>query len=159
MDKQRPKPAAMVQYDSNNFYSQLGISPLMPTDEIKSLITTEQMRAKGAKRGQSAQKFGSAEEDFIVLQKLLDTIGNAKKREQYDYDNPQNQVLTVQPSPYDKWLDPKKQCDLVSAFLVEVLGQECWLPHPDSLPLWLPTNLDPETEAFLVTFTLNHPIP
>ncbi|MBK8920281.1 MAG: hypothetical protein IPM81_02050 [Saprospirales bacterium] len=110
------------------------------------------MRAKEARRGKAAQKFGSADDAFIGLQKLLDAIGNATKREQYDYDNPHNQVLTVQPSPYDKWLDPKKQCDLVSAFLIEALGQDCWLPHPDSLPLWLPTGLDPELEAFLSTY-------
>ncbi|WP_420147097.1 hypothetical protein [Spirosoma sp.] len=152
MDKRRPKPKSMVQYDPNNYYSQLGISPLMPTDEIKALITEQQMDARRGRRKQTIQQFGSADDTFVRLQQILDAIGSAKKREQYDYDNPHNRVLTVQPDPYDQWLDTQNQAELATAVLIEVLGNDCWLPHPGSLPLWILTKLDSELAAFLSAY-------
>ncbi|WP_210489349.1 hypothetical protein [Rufibacter aurantiacus] len=147
----------MVQYDPDNFYSQLGISPLMPTDEIKAFITSKQMEARKNRRGQTNKKLNSADDIFIRLQKILDAIGSSKKREKYDYENPQNQVLTVQPSPYDNWLDRKNQIELVTALLVEVLGNNCWLPHPDSLSLWMPTGIDSDLETYLTHYFDNNP--
>ncbi len=46
MDLRRPKPETFVQYDPNNYYAQLGLSPLDSTRKIKAEITRRQMEAK-----------------------------------------------------------------------------------------------------------------
>jgi hypothetical protein len=135
MDKKRPKPKSMVLYDTNNYYSQLGISPLTPTEEIIAMVNTRQMEARHQKNVSDGE---SGDSEFIRLQRILDAIGSAKKRETYDYNNPHNLVLTVQPDPYDKWLDSQYQANLLTAILFEITDGKHEMPHPDSAFLWSP---------------------
>jgi hypothetical protein len=144
MDLRRPKPETFVQYDPNNYYAQLGLSPLDSTRKIKAEITRRQMEAKKRSLSKQSQEFGADEEEFDRLQKITEVFGSNKKREKYDLLNPQSELLTVQPSPDDRWFDPQYRIDLVSAWLLEELGQQLFLPAAESLSLWAPKAIEPE---------------
>lgn len=148
----RPKPHAFVQYDPNNYYAILGVSPLTSTQEIKNQINRMRKVALEKRRGIVDQKFSDVDEEVIKLQEIEQAIGSPQKRETYDRLNPQNELLTVQPGIYDRWFDPRYRIDLVSAWLLEELGQEQFLPSPESVHLWAPQGIDPELLAFLTQF-------
>ena len=87
------------------------------------------------------------------MQALENEIGTPKTRAKYDQANPQNELLTIQPCPHDRWLDPRHRASLISAWLVEELGRDVQLPSPESLKLWAPRGLDPELAAFLASLS------
>jgi hypothetical protein len=145
----RPNPSAFVQYDPRNYYSRLGISPLTPTQEIKAAITRKQNEARKRRRFQGEQKFSEADFEFVELQKIAESFASPKKREEYDRLNPQNALLTVQSSDYDNWFESSSRINLVSAWLVEELGQEKFIPTPESLHIWCPKGPDTELLDFL----------
>ncbi len=153
-NSKRPKPNMLIQYDPNNFYAKLGVSPQASIRDIKSIITKKQNEAKNKKRYEEAGKYGKAEDEFIEWQKIAKAFASPKKREEYDLLNPQSELLTVQASEYDDWLDRFSRIDLVSAWLVEYLGQEKFLPTPDSLHLWCPCGIDTELLSFLEQFEI-----
>jgi hypothetical protein len=149
----RPRPKTMVRLDVYNAYARLGVSPLMPTEEIKEVINRKRKDVMRRRRTRGEQQFGEEEAEMTRLQAIEDEIGTPKARARYDWLNPQNALLTVQPGPADLGLDPKHRLGLATAWLVEELGRERALPSPESLALWAPRGLDPELVAFLAAFT------
>jgi hypothetical protein len=154
----RPKPYTFVQYDPNNYYAQLGVSPLTSTQEIGEIITRKRNEALRSRGSQTQQKFGESDEAAIKFQEIDKAIGSPKKRELYDRLHPQNELLTVQPGFYDRWFDPQYRIELISAWLLEELGPERFLPTPECLHLWAPHGVDPELLAFLAQFEADSPL-
>jgi hypothetical protein len=156
----RPKPRDFVQYDPNNYYAKLGISPLTPIKEIKAIIIRKQMEIKNQLHRSSQQKSKKTKyiKEFDKWQKIGESFASPKKREEYDRLNPQSELLTVQLSDYDDWFERSSRLDLVSAWLVKELGQEKFLPTPGSLQLWCPMGLDPELLDFLAQFEIQDEI-
>jgi hypothetical protein len=156
----------MVRLDLYNAYARLGVSPLMTTEEIKAtaLRKRKEILGKRKQRVIVLQEFGEEEAEMAELQQLESQIGVPKARAQYDQANPQNELLTVQPSPYDRMLDPRHRSSLITAWLIEELGRDSLLPSPDCLALWTPGPPNPDLEAFLQAFvtessaTIDHPL-
>ena len=119
----RPRSKAMVRVDLENAYAKLGVSPLMTTEEIKRVAEQKRRELMRRRRTKSHQQFGAEEDEMTALQAIEDQIGTARAREKYDQANPQNELLTVQPAPHDRWLDPRRRDGLITAWLVEELGQ------------------------------------
>ncbi len=151
-DSKRPRPKAPVQLDTNNAYARLGASPLMSTDEIKALVQRKRKELMRKRRTRGQQQFGEEEAEITSLQEIEDLIGSPKARARYDEMNPRNELLTIQPSPGDRWLDPKHRSGLVSAWLVEELGESALLPSPDCLQFWAPSGIGDDLAAFLAAF-------
>ena len=135
---ERPRAKTMVQLDSDNAYARLGVSPLLPTTEIKEVINRKRKEVMRRRRTRGEQRFGEEEAEMTRLQAIEDEIGTPKARARYDRLNPQNALLTVQPGPSDSILDPASRAGLATAWLVEELGRESSLPTAESLALWAP---------------------
>ena len=142
----------MIQLDPDNAYARLGVSPLLPTAEIKEVINRKRKEVSRRRRGRADQQFGEEDAEMTHLQAIEDEIGTPRARARYDRLNPQNALLTVQPGPGDSLLDPGSRAGLATAWLVEQLGRESPLPTAESLALWAPRGLDPELVAFLAAF-------
>ncbi len=102
-------------------------------------------------KGQAAS--GDDEAEIIELQAIEKQIGSPASREAYDREHPQNALLTVQPAPRDRAFEPAKIASLVTAWLVDELGADSMLLHPDAYWLWLPSGLDSELAAQLAPFS------
>ncbi len=148
----RPRAKAMASLDLYNAYARLGVSPLLSTDEIKADILRKRKELMRQRRTRGQQEFGKEETEITELQALEDEIGTPKARARYDQANPQNELLTVQPSPGDRYLDSRRRSSLVTAWLVEELGRDVLLPSADSLFLWAPNGLGTDLVAFLAEF-------
>jgi hypothetical protein len=142
----------MIRLDPYNAYARLGVSPLLSTDEIKAAVLRKRKELMHRRRARTQQQFGEEEAEITALQMIEDEIGSPRARALYDQAHPQNELLTVQPSPLDRWLEPKARAALVTAWLVEELGRDAQLPSPESLSLWAPRGLGPDMEAFLAEF-------
>jgi hypothetical protein len=142
----------MVGLDLHNAYARLGVSPLLPTDEIKEVINRKRKEVMRRRRTRGEQQFGEEEAEMTRLQAIEDEIGTPRARARYDRLNPQNALLTIQPAPCDLGLDPKHRVGLATAWLVEALGRASSLPSPESLSLWAFQGLDPDLIAFLSAF-------
>jgi hypothetical protein len=153
-DGGRPRSKSLVRLDLYNAYARLGVSPLMSTDEIKAAVLRKRNELMKRRRTRSRQQFGEEETEITELQAIEEEIGTPRARAKYDQANPQNELLTVQPSPHDRWLDPLRRASLISAWLVEELGRDCLLPSPESLRFWAPRGLDDELTAFLADFVV-----
>ena len=149
---ERPRARTMVQLDPDNAYARLGVSPLLPTAEIKEVINRKRKEVNRRRRTRADQHFGEEDAEMTRLQAIEDEIGTPKARARYDRLNPQNALLTVQPGPGDSLLDPGSRAGLATAWLIEELGREAPLPTAESLALWAPGGLDPELVAFLAPF-------
>jgi hypothetical protein len=149
---ERPRARTMVQLDPDNAYARLGVSPLLPTAEIKEVINRERKEVMRRRRTRGEQRFGPEEAEMTRLQAIEDEIGTPKARARYDRLNPQNVLLTVHPGPDDSCLDPANRAGLATAWLMEELGREGMLPTAESLALWAPGGLDPDLAAFLAAF-------
>jgi hypothetical protein len=145
----RPRAKTLVSLDLYNAYARLGVSPLLPTDEIKEVINRKRKELVRRRRGRADQQFGEEEAEMTRLQAIEDEIGTPKARAQYDRLNPQNALLTIQPAPGDANLDARYRWGLATAWVVEQLGRETSLPSAEALPLWAPHGLDPEVVEFL----------
>ncbi len=148
----RPRPKTMVRLDVYNAYARLGVSPLLPTDEIKEVINRKRKEVMRRRRTRGEQQFGEEDNEMTRLQEIEDEIGTPKARARYDQRNPQNELLTIQPGPADKALDSRHRTGLATAWLVEELGREKSLPSPECLTFWAPKGLDPELIEFLTAF-------
>jgi hypothetical protein len=148
----RPRAKTMVGLDVHNAYARLGVSPLLPTDEIKEIINRKRKELVRRRRTRADQQFGAEEAEMTSLQAIEDEIGTPKARARYDRVNPQNLLLTVQPAPGDAGLDPGYRSGLVTAWLVEELGRESRIPSAEALSLWAPHGLGPEIIEFLAGF-------
>lgn len=148
----RPRPRARMAIDVDNVYGKLGVSPLATTDEIKKLLSDRRGQAMAERRAQGAQGSGDVEATIIELQELEKQVGSPAAREAYDARHPQNKLLTVQPAPRDRLLEPARLAGLVTAWLAEELGPDVFLLHPDAYWLWLPDGLSPELRRELERF-------
>jgi hypothetical protein len=152
-ESKRPKSKSLVRLDLYNAYARLGASPLLSTEEIKALVQRKRKELMRKRRTRGQQQFGEEEAEITELQEIENEIGTPKARACYDRENPQNELLTIQPSPHDRWLDPKHRARLVTAWLVEELGRDALLPSPDCLPLWAPGGIDDDLAVFLAEFS------
>ena len=148
----RPRSKSLVALDLNNAYERLGISPLASTDEIRRFADLKRRESARKRRARSQQVYGAEEAEMTELQEIENLIGTVKNRAAYDRENPQNELLTVQPAPCDQWLDPRQRATMITAWLVEELGREVALPSPESLTLWASHGLSPEFVEFLEEF-------
>ena len=149
----RPRPKTRLAIDTENAYAKLGASPLSSIDEIKKILSDKRGKAMAARRAKGQSASGDDEAEIIELQAIEKQIGSALSREAYDREHPQNALLTVQPAPRDRAFDPAKIASLVTAWLVDELGAETMLLHPDAYWLWLPSGLDSELAAQLAPFS------
>jgi hypothetical protein len=150
----RPRAKTLVRLDLENAYARLGVSPRMATEEIKEVINSKRKEVMRRRRTREAQQFGAEEAEMTRLQEIEDEIGSTRARARYDRANPQNSLLTIQPSPSDRWLDPKHRAGLATAWIIEELGREHPLPSPECLPFWAPGGLEPDLVAFLAEFVI-----
>jgi hypothetical protein len=153
MNAGRPRPKTRLAIDTENAYAKLGASPLASLDEIKKILSDKRGKAMAARRAKGQSASGDDEAEIIELQAIEKQIGSAATREAYDREHPQNALLTVQPAPRDRAFEPAKIASLVTAWLVEELGADTMLLHPDAYWLWLPGGLDAELAAQLAPFS------
>lgn len=149
---QRPRPKTRLAIDPENAYGRLGSSPLASIDEIKKLLSDKRGKAMAARRAKGQGAAGDDEAEIMELQAIEKLIGAPATREAYDREHPQNALLTVQPAPRDRAFEPARIASLVTTWLVDELGPEAMLLHPDAYWLWLPGGLDPELAAQLQPF-------
>jgi hypothetical protein len=157
MSTHRPRPKARLAIDPDNAYARLGASPLATTDEIKKLLSDKRGQAMAARRARGQQAFGDEEAEIIALQEIEQLIGTPAARAAYDREHPQNALLTVQPASRDKAFEPPRVAALVTTWLLDELGPDALLLHPDAYWLWLPGGLDPELAAQLTPFASAEP--
>lgn len=148
----RPRPKTRLAIDPDNAYARLGISPLASIDEIKKLLSDKRGKAMAARRAKGQAASGEEEAEIIELQAIEKEIGSPAARAAHDREHPQNALLTVQPAPRDKAFEPGRVASLVTSWLLEELGPEALLLHPDAYWLWMPGGLDPELAAQLQPF-------
>lgn len=153
MSTGRPRPKTRLAIDPENAYAKLGASPLASLEEIKKILSDKRGKAMAARRAKGQSASGDDEAEIIELQAIEKQIGSAASREAYDREHPQNALLTVQPAPRDRAFEPAKIASLVTAWLVEELGADTLLLHPDAYWLWLPGGLDAELAAQLAPFS------
>jgi hypothetical protein len=149
---ERPRSKSLVRLDLHNAYARLGVSPLASTEEIKRVADEKRRELMRRRRSRGQQHFGAEEAEMAEVQQIEGLIGTPKARAAYDRAFPQNELLTVQPSPHDRWLDPRFRDGLITAWLVEELGRDAPLPSPESLALWVPCGLAREVSEFLRGF-------
>ena len=149
----RPRPKTRLAIDPDNAYGRLGASPLATTDELKKILSDKRGAALAQRRAKGQVGGGEEEAAIIELQAIEALIGAPAARAAYDREHPQNALLTVQPAPRDRAFEPARTANLVGAWLVEELGPEAMLLHPDAYWLWLPTGLDPELENQLAPYS------
>ena len=149
---QRPRPKSRLAIDPDNAYAKLGASPLASIDEIKKLLSDKRGKAMAARRAKGQSAFGEEEAEIIELQAIEKEIGSPGARASYDREHPQNALLTVQPASRDRAFEPAKIASLVTSWLVEELGPEAMLLHPDAYWLWMPGGLDPDLATQLKPF-------
>ena len=148
----RPRPKTRLAIDPDNAYGRLGISPLASIDEIKKLLSDKRGKAMAARRAKGQAGTGEEEAEIIELQDIEKQIGSPPSRASYDREHPQNALLTVQPATRDKAFEPQKIASLVTSWLVDELGPEAMLLHPDAYWLWIPGGLDPDLAQQLQPF-------
>lgn len=152
MSAQRPRPKTRLAIDPDNAYARLGASPLASIDDIKKLLSEKRGKAMAARRAKGQAATGDEEAEIIALQDIEKQIGSPQTRAAYDREHPQNALLTVQPAARDRAFEPAKLASLVTSWLIEELGPEALLLHPDAYWLWLPGGLDPELATQLQPF-------
>lgn len=149
---QRPRPKTRLAIDLENAYARLGSSPLASIDEIKKLLSDKRGKAMAVRRAKGQGATGDDEAEIMELQAIEKLIGAPATREAYDREHPQNALLTVQPAPRDRAFEPARIASLVTTWLVDELGPDAMLLHPDAYWLWLPGGLDPDLAAQLQPF-------
>ena len=154
---QRPRPKTRLAIDPENAYARLGSSPLASIDEIKKVLSDKRGKAMAARRAKGQAAAGDEEAEIIELQASEKEIGSPAARAAHDREHPQNALLTVQPASRDKAFEPAKIASLVTSWLVEELGPESMLLHPDAYWLWIPGGLDPDLAQQLQPFAAAAP--
>jgi hypothetical protein len=116
----RPRAKTMVRLDLYNAYARLGVSPLLPTDEIKEVINRKRKEVMRQRRTRGEQQFGKEDAEMTRLQAIEDEIGTPRSRARYDRLNPQNALLTIQPGRHDICLQSKDRAGLATAWVAPV---------------------------------------
>lgn len=155
----RPRPSARIAIDIENPYARLGVSPLAGIDEIKRAAGEQRARWMAKRRSEGATGSPEIETKIIEVQDIENQIGTPAARTAYDREHPQNVLLTVQPGPRDRSFGPGGAGALITAWLIEQLGPEAMLVHPDAHWLWLPAGLDSVLVDELVRFRIDNPEP
>jgi hypothetical protein len=151
VSKRRPYSKDFLTIDLNNAYARLGISPLESTDKIKSLI--DDLRGKAMKKAKaSAGRSPEDEEHIHRLDNINREIGTPEGRKRYDERNPQNNMLTLQPSPTEQFWSRHRLDGLISEWLLEELGQDVVIPSFHCLKFWSPQKIEDDLLAFLTKF-------
>jgi hypothetical protein len=148
----RPRPKARLILDVDNPYARLGVSPLAGIDEIKRVASEQRGKWMAQRRAEGQQAAAGTEAEIIAIQDVEQQIGTPAARALYDREHPQNVLLTVQPAPRDRAFSAAGTSALVTAWLVEELGADAMVVHPDAHWLWLPAGLDAELLGELARF-------
>jgi hypothetical protein len=157
----RPSAKSFLEISGENPYAQLGVSPLAPTGEISTRINTLLAQARRKVLAKAAKSLDDPDEkELLRLQKIDQEIGEAKRRRTYDERNPQNILLTVQPSASEQaWLRFRR-AGLISEWVHQTLSGDCgggygemaFLPTANCARLWAPSGLDEAVLTFLAEF-------
>ena len=151
----RPRPKARLILDVDNPYARLGVSPLAGIDEIKRVASEQRGKRMAQRRAEGQQAAAETEAEIIAIQDIERQIGTPAARALYDREHPQNVLLTVQPSPRDRAFSTAGISAFVTAWLVEELGADAMVVHPDAAWLWLPAGLDAELLGELARFQVH----
>jgi hypothetical protein len=152
MRMSRPHPRSPLVLDTNNAYARLGVSPLASVDEIKTVLNKKRREALELRRDGSKQALAEAEREMERLQDIEKDIGTPARRTAYDAEHPQNELLTVQPSPRDRVLADATRLDVVTRWLADVVGAGAMPTMPMSGDLIAPEGIDSELASILAPF-------
>lgn len=157
----RPDAKTFLEISGENPYAQLRVSPLAPTAEISARINTLLAQARRKVLAKASKTVDDPDEqELLRLQRIDQEIGDAKRRKTYDERNPQNILLTVQPSASEQaWLRFRR-AGLISEWVHQTLsgdsagadGEMALLPTPNCARLWAPSGLDEAVLTFLAEF-------
>lgn len=146
----RPRAKGFLRLDLQNAYAQIQVSPLVGDEEISAAIAKR--RGEANRRARARGDRGEDLEEVLQLDRIFELIGDPKKRKAYDEANPQNSLLTVQPSLTEQAFAKHRRAAQISEWLRMELGDAEILPSPSCQKLWAPSGLARELEAFLETF-------
>jgi len=161
----RPQSKRFLHISLDNAYAQLGVSPLAPTADISTLINKQLAQARRNVLAKANRAAGDPDEkEQLRLQRIDSQIGDAKRRKAYDEANPQNILLTVQPSASERAWTRSSKAGFISEWLreeydraVEPGTQPPFLPTTNCFRLWAPAGVDEHTLKFLAHFMLAAP--
>ena len=161
----RPQSKAFLRINLDNAYAQLGVSPLAPTADISTLINKQLAQARRNILAKATRAADDPDErEQLRLQKIDGQIGDAKRRKVYDEANPQNILLTVQPSASERAWARYSKAGLMTEWLREeydsaagARAEPPFLPTPNCLRLWAPAGIDDRILDFLADFTVAAP--
>jgi hypothetical protein len=148
-----PRSKTMLGFSRENAYAQLGVSPLVPSEEISARISTLLAEARRRVRAKASKSANDTDEQEILrLQKIDEEIGDPKRRKAYDEKYPQNLLLTVQPSPAEEVWRRHRRAGLISRWVYESVGEASFVPTPTCARLWAPSGVDRAILDFLAGF-------
>ena len=133
----------MVRLDLDNAYARLGVSPLLPTDEIKEVINRKRKDVMRKRRTRGDQQFGEEEAEMTRLAGDRGRDRLAQGPAQYDRLNPQNALLTVQPARATSGSTPSTVPAWSRPGWSRSSAARASLPSPESLALWAPAGSIP----------------
>lgn len=155
-----PRSRAFLRLDLDNAYARLGISPLASTAEISSRIAELRREAMRRVRDKLQRSFDDPDEARIhQLDRIDEEIGDERRRRLYDEQNPQNVLLTVQPSRSEQLRLRHRRAALVTEWLREELPADACLPTPQCLRLWAPAGVPADLLRDLAPFARSAPPP
>ena len=149
----RPKAKTLLRIDLDNAYSRLEVSPLDSTEEIANKIAN--LRAAAIRRIRQKPTIAPDDKDQAEvnrLDRISEEIGDSLKRKMYDQENPQNLLLTVQPSQIEQSSLRYRRAGLISEWLYDELGEDCFLPSPRCLHLWAPSGVGEAVLNFILCY-------
>jgi len=146
----RPRAKGFLRLDLQNAYAQIQVSPLVADEEISAAIAKR--RGEANRRARARGDRGEDLDEILQLDRIFELIGDPKKRKAYDEANPQNSLLTVQPSLTEQAFAKHRRAAQISEWLRTELGATEILPSPSCQKLWAPSGLARELEAFLKAF-------
>ena len=165
-NSRRPQSKAFLRISLDNAYAQLGVSPLAPTAEISALINKQLAQARRRILAKATRLPDDPDErEQLRLQKIDGQIGDAKRRKVYDEANPQNVLLTVQPSALERAWARHSKAGQISEWLREEFHrsspqtQAVFLPSPNCQRLWTPSGIDENILLFLADCIAAAPAP
>ena len=156
--RSRPRAKSLLTLSLDNPYAKLGVSPLVPTSEIVDII--DRRRSKSNKRIKAKAARAPDDPDELMMLELdaiAELIGDDRRRSKYDERHPQNILLTVQQSAFERTWGRHGRAGLVSDWLYEFVGDEALLPTPRCLKLWAPSGIEPAVQKLLSEFGLLQP--
>ena len=157
--RERPRARSFIGYDRNNAYERLGVSPLASTGEIAARLFERRQEAAREAKATEDESFGEEMEAVLKVDEIANAIQDPAKRQQYDEDNPQNVLLTVQSSLVERFRQPYRRAGLVSEWLRERLGPDLFLPSTSAVRLWHLNSVTPTIQEFLADYPDLHAAP